>query len=392
MSDIHTSTGLDLIQVQNFSPVAGARLGLLAHPASVDRRLQHAVPIIHSAAGVDLRCLFGPQHGLRGETQDNMIEWEGFTDPLTGLQVYSLYGRTRKPTHEMLEDIDTLVVDLQDIGARYYTFVWTLLLCMEACASAGKRVVVLDRPNPIGGLREGNVLDLAYRSFVGLAPLPMRHGLTVGELATWLRRHFDLDLDLEVIWMTGWRRHLWHDATGLPWVMPSPNLPTLDSACAYPGFCLLEGTELSEGRGTTRPFEILGAPFIDPDHLVRRLAAWQLPGVVFRPLHFLPTFQKFARRLCGGVQVHVTERDAFRPVLTATAVLSAVRELWPDDFRWRQPPYEYETQKLPIDILAGCSAFRRDIDAGRSPWEMAAEWEGELAAFATTVQEFMHYE
>jgi uncharacterized protein YbbC (DUF1343 family) len=392
MNPTTVMTGLDVIQSTGFACVAGQRLGLLVHPASVDRHLQHAVNILYDAEGVDLRCLFGPQHGLRGETQDNMIEWDGFTDPITGLPVYSLYGETRQPTAEMLADIDTLVIDLQDVGARYYTFIWTMLLCLEACAGTGKRVVVLDRPNPIGDLREGTVLDPAFRSFVGLAALPMRHGLTTGELATWFRHRFDLDVDLEVVWTAGWCRQQWLDTTGLPWVMPSPNLPTLDSACVYPGCCLLEGTELSEGRGTTRPFEICGAPFIEPDTLVHRLADWQLPGVVMRPLYFEPTFQKHAGRLCGGIQLHVTDRQSFRPVLTATAVLLAVRELWPAEFRWRQPPYEYETRKLPIDILAGGSRFRRDIEAGRSPWDMQDDWQSGLDDFATNIQEFQHHE
>lgn len=392
MNDSQVMTGLDNIQATGFTPVAGQRLGLLVHPASVDRRLRHAVGIFHGAAGADLRCLFGPQHGLRGETQDNMVEWEGFTDPATGLPIHSLYGQTRRPTAEMLAGIDTLVIDLQDVGARYYTFIWTMLHCLEACAQAGKRVVVLDRPNPIGDLREGPVLDPAFRSFVGLAPLPIRHGLTTGELAFWFRHHFDLDVELEVVWTTGWRRHQWLDTTGLPWVMPSPNLPTLDSVCVYPGFCLLEGTELSEGRGTTRPFEICGAPHVDPDALVCRLSDWDLPGVAMRPLYFAPTFQKHTGQLCGGLQLHVTDRQMFRPVLTATAVLLTVHQLWPEEFNWKQPPYEYEAQKLPIDILAGGNGFRRDIEAGRSPWDMQESWQAELHGFAATIQEFQHHE
>ena len=412
-------TGLDRLVAADFAPLRGQRVGLLAHPASVDRHLRHAVSLFAAAASVgpaatatsgaaaatscaaataapDLRCLFGPQHGLRGETQDNMIEWGGYRDPVTGLPVHSLYGEVRKPTPQMLADIDTLVIDLQDVGARYYTFAWTLLLCLEACAEAGRRVVVLDRPNPLGGLvREGNLLDPDYRSFVGLAPIPMRHGLTLGELATYFRAHFRLDVDLEVIWMEGWRRAHWFDETGLPWVMPSPNLPTLDSVILYPGFCLLEGTELSEGRGTARPFEIFGAPFIDPGLLVgkiQELSGGGLPGCTLRPLYFEPTFQKHAGQLCGGAQVHVTERDAFRPLLAATVVLAAVHALWPEEFRWRQPPYEYEMEKLPIDILAGGTGFRQDIEGGRSPLEMAANWEAGLSAFTATVREFQHYD
>ncbi|MFH1844192.1 MAG: DUF1343 domain-containing protein [bacterium] len=385
-------TGLDRLLADDCAVLRDQRLGLLVHPASVDSRLRHAATLLHTAANVDLRCLFGPQHGLRGETQDNMAEWDGFRDPQTGLPAYSLYGDTRQPTPEQLAGIDTLVIDLQDVGARYYTFIWSVLLCLQACAEAGKRVVVLDRPNPIGGaLRSGNVLDPSFTSFVGMAPIPMRHSLTIGELAFYFCAHFELGVDLQVIWMDGWRRHMWFDDTGLPWVLPSPNIPTLDTATVYPGFCLLEGTELSEGRGTTRPFEIFGAPFIDPARLINRLEQWSVPGCTFRPLHFEPTFQKHAGRLCGGAQVHVTDRERFCSVLCATAALAAIHELWPDDFRWKQPPYEYETVKLPIDILAGGERYRRAIEAGRSPDEIAAAWEPDLALFGAEIQEFQHY-
>ena len=329
-------SGLDVLAAEGFAALRGQRCGLLCHPASVDRTLAHAARVLAGAAAVDLRTLFGPQHGIRGETQDNMVEWEGLRDPATGLTVHSLYGQHRQPTAAMLAGLDTLVIDLQDVGARYYTFVWTLYLCLEACARENKRVVVLDRPNPIGGAaREGAILDTAYASFVGLAPLPMRHGLTLGELARWLRAWRGLDVALEVVRMRGWRRAMHFEATGLPWVLPSPNLPTVDAAFVYPGMCLLEGTELSEGRGTTRPFEIFGAPGLDPDALVTRLADWELPGVAFRPLHFAPTFQKHAGRLCGGAQLHVLDRAAFKPCLTAVAVLCAVRDVAPATLRWR---------------------------------------------------------
>lgn len=386
-------TGLDVLEAEGFRRLCGRRIGLLVHPASVNRRLRHAARLLHEAPAVDLRCLFGPQHGLFGQTQDNMIEWEGFADPTTGLPAHSLYGERRRPTAAQLDGIDTLVVDLQDVGARYYTFVWTLLLCLEACAEHGKQVVVLDRPNPIGGLlSEGNLPDPAYRSFVGLSPLPMRHGLTMGELARLLAARHAPGVRLEIVPMQGWRRAMDFEATGLPWVMPSPNMPTVDTAFVYPGFCLLEGTELSEGRGTTRPFELFGAPGIEPERLVARLEAWNLPGAVFRPLRFEPTFQKHAGRLCGGAQVHVTDRRAFRPVLTAIAALAAVRELWPAALRWREPPYEYETRKLPIDILAGGPGLREGIAAGRPPQEIVAAWEAGLAEFAAESARFRIYE
>ncbi|MDO9693849.1 MAG: DUF1343 domain-containing protein [Candidatus Latescibacteria bacterium] len=380
-------TGLDVLVERDFAPLRGRRVGLLCHPASVDGRLRHAAPLLRAAPGADLRCLFGPQHGLRGETQDNMVEWRGFADPATGLPAYSLYGEHRKPTAAMLADLDLLVIDLQDVGARYYTFIWTMLLCLEACSEQGKAVLVLDRPNPLGDAREGNVLDPAFRSFVGLEPLPMRHGLTIGELARLFRRRRGLDVDLTVIGCRGLDPGAWFDETGLPWVLPSPNMPTLDTAAVYPGMCLLEGTELSEGRGTTRPFEIFGAPWLVPERLADRLADDDLPGVRLRPLHFEPTFQKHHGRLCGGLQLHVTDRRAFRPVLTAVAVLCAARALWPDDFRWKEPPYEYETVKPPIDILAGGRGLREGVDAGAAPRDLVGGWDAELRRFGDELRE-----
>ncbi len=386
------TTGLSRIAANGWRALNNQRVGLLVHPASVDERLRHARDLMHAAAPVHLTALFGPQHGILGQTQDNMIEWEGFTDPATQLPVYSLYGEHRKPTPDMLANIDTLVVDLQDVGARYYTFIWTLLLCLEACAEQGRRVVVLDRPNPLGGRRtEGTVLDPEYRSFVGLAPIPMRHGLTIGELAGFFRAWRGLDVDLEVVWMDGWTRDMDFGLTGLPWVLPSPNMPTLDTAHVYPGGCLLEGTNLSEGRGTTRPFEIFGAPFVDGETLAGVLRAWNLPGCRLRPLTFEPTFHKFAGQVCGGVQVHVTDPGIFESVVTYTAAISAIRSLWPERFAWKQPPYEYETEKLPIDILAGGAAWREQVESGLSPWQMKAGWVEQLKAFAEMTAEHRHY-
>jgi uncharacterized protein YbbC (DUF1343 family) len=387
-------TGLDRLAADRWTSLRGQRVGLVVHPASVDGALRHARDLVAAAGdgAVDLRALFGPQHGILGQTQDNMIEWQGFTDPRSGVPVHSLYGEHRRPTAAMLEGLDTLVIDLQDVGARYYTFIWTMLLCLEACAAAGRRVVVLDRPNPLGGTGvEGNVLDPRYSSFVGLAPIPMRHGLTIGELAGFFAAWSGLDVDLQVVWMEGWRRDQHFDATGLPWVLPSPNMPTLDTAFVYPGGCLLEGTNLSEGRGTTRPFEIFGAPFVDGRKLAAVLGAWNLPGCRFRPLEFEPTFHKFAGQVCGGVQVHVTDRAAFEPVTTYTAAIAAIAGLWPDGFAWKQPPYEYETEKLPIDILAGGTLWREHVEGGLSPWQMKAHWQEELRAFADIAEAHRHY-
>ena len=386
------ATGLDLLREEGGRSLRGRRVGLLCHPASVTADLVHAVKVLRELPGVELCALFGPQHGLRGETQDNMVEWEGFTDPATGLPVHSLYGEHRRPTPDMLDGLDVLVVDLQDVGARYYTFVWTVLLCLEACADAGVAVTVLDRPNPVGGLViEGNLPDPDYRSFVGLWPLPMRHGLTLGELARLLAAEKRLDVALSVVPLRGWRRGMLFADTGLPWVLPSPNMPTPDTALVYPGMCLLEGTTLSEGRGTTRPFELAGAPGIDPDRLAARLAAWELPGAAWRPTWFQPTFQKHAGAVCGGVQLHVTDPRAFRAVLAAVALLCAARELFPDAWEWREPPYEYEFEKLPIDILAGGSDLREAVDAGADPREIVAAWERPLPSWWEQTEEYRLY-
>jgi uncharacterized protein YbbC (DUF1343 family) len=306
--------------------------------------------------------------------------------------VHSLYGEVRKPTPQMLRGLDALLFDLQDVGVRVYTFVWTMALAMEACAEAGVRFVVLDRPNPIGGeAREGPVLRAGFESFVGLHPVPLRHGLTCGEMARWLNVEQRIDCDLEVIPCEGWRRVMSWSDTGLPWVMPSPNLPTPDSCVVYPGMVLLEGTNLSEGRGTTRPFELFGAPFVDAYALERSLRDSLGAGVTMRPCHFEPTFQKHAGRMCGGGQIHVTDRRAFRPVHTAVAILAAVEALSPDAFAWRAPPYEYETVKPPIDILWGSDALRTAIERGASADEILAGNAAELEAFTASVAPHLLY-
>lgn len=362
--------------------LAGLRVGLVVHPASINRNLIHASTIFSRQTSLRLTALFGPQHGIRGETQDNMVEWEGFRDKQSGLPVYSLYGKARKPGAAMLRDVDVMVIDLQDVGARYYTFIWTASLIMEACMESGKAVVILDRPNPIAGTTmEGPVGRPEYRSFVGLHSLPARHGMTIGEIALYLRAVLYPTLDLTVIPLKGWRRRMWFDHTGLPWVLPSPNMPTLDTATVYPGMCLLEGTNLSEGRGTTRPFEIFGAPFVNPDKLEKRLRLCRLPGVFFRPVFFQPTFQKYAGSLCGGCQIHVLDRAMFKPFLIGAAIVKAIHELYPDDFSWKQPPYEYEEHLLPIDILAGSDCFRKDIESGASLRQMASSWHSDCSRF-----------
>lgn len=360
----------------------GAGAGLLLHPASLNRKLEHAVDCFRNYGKVELNALFGPQHGIRGETQDNMVEWKGFRDKGTGLPVYSLYSSTRKPKKLMLKDIDVLVIDMQDVGSRYYTFIWTMELCMQVCSELGKSVVVLDRPNPLGGMIiEGPVLDMDFTSFVGQRPLPVRHGMTIGEIGGYLKNEFYPSLDYHVVAVKGWTRSMWFDETDLPWIMPSPNMPTLDTAIVYPGMCLLEGTEVSEGRGTTRPFEIFGAPFVDPDILVKKLDEIKLPGVKFRPVNFEPTFQKYAGRLCGGAQIHVTNRNSFKPFKTGVAIIKAVHDLYPKDFKWKQPPYEYETEKMPVDILAGTDRLRNDIEKGTPLGQMEEWWKEQCLEF-----------
>lgn len=387
-------TGLDLFNSKLPKQFKGLRAALLVHPASINSKLEHAHRFFLKSGKVHINAFFGPQHGIYGQTQDNMIEWNGFIDPKTGLPVYSLYGETRKPSHEMLKEVDIMLIDLQDIGARYYTFIWTMDLCMQSCSELNKPVIVLDRPNPINGIAvEGTVLDREYYSFVGLKPLPIRHGMTIGEIGSYIKNTFYQRLDYHVIKMEGWKREMWFDNTGLPWVMPSPNMPTLDTAAVYPGMCLLEGTLLSEGRGTTRPFEIFGAPFIEPDELLERLNEFKLKGVIFRPLWFEPTFQKYAGKLCGGAQMHVIDRKKFKPFKTAVAIIKAIHDLYPKHPLWKQPPYEYETVKMPIDILCGSNRIRSAIDNGESLQIMEQWWTEQSLKFSKDIRKrFLLYE
>jgi uncharacterized protein YbbC (DUF1343 family) len=387
-------TGLDIFEKRWPRNLNGSRVGLLVHPSSVNRNLEHAATLFQQSRHVKLKALFGPQHGILGQTQDNMVEWRGFKDKNTGLPVHSLYGSTRKPLPSMLENIDALVIDIQDVGARYYTFIWTMELCMQACLQEKRSIVILDRPNPIGGrMTEGLVLDMGFSSFVGRRPLPVRHGMTVGEIAGLLKDKYYPGLDLLIIPMQNWSRRMWFDETGLPWVMPSPNMPTLDTAIVYPGMCLLEGTNLSEGRGTTRPFEIFGAPFISPDELIGKLNSYKLPGVLFRPLNFQPTFQKHKDKICGGAQLYVKNRNTFRPFKTGVAILKSLHSLYPKKFKWNKPPYEYEKKKKPIDILAGTDRLRNDIEKGISLGQMEKRWTKESLSFNRNVRrKYLLYE
>jgi uncharacterized protein YbbC (DUF1343 family) len=381
-------TGLDRVLAGDGPDLRGARVGLVAHPASVTATLEHAASAL-ARSGVEFGALFGPQHGLRGEKQDNMIESRGFTTT-SGVVVHSLYGEVRQPTQDMLRGLDMMLFDLQDVGVRVYTFAWTMTLVMAACRQAGVRFVVLDRPNPITACCEGPVLQPGFASFVGLHPVPLRHGLTLGELARVANEEFGIGCDLDVVACEGWRRDMWFDETGLPFVMPSPNIPTLDTTIVYPGMVLLEGTNLSEGRGTTRPFELFGAPSMDPDALVDQLDSYGLEGVRFRGCYFEPTFQKYAGQLCGGAQIHVTDRATFRPVDTAVAILHAAKALSPG-FAWREPPYEYEFEKRPIDILWGTADLRESLDRGAEPDEVLASATEDLGRFQEMVRPHLLY-
>jgi uncharacterized protein YbbC (DUF1343 family) len=370
----------------------GARVGIVCNHASVDRGFVHIVDRLAGADRLTLAAIFGPQHGFRSDVQDNMIETPHRDDSARRVPIYSLYSETREPTADMLRGLDVLVIDLQDIGARIYTYIYTMANCLKACARHGVPVIVCDRPNPINGVDvEGAALATGFESFVGLFSIPMRHGMTIGELAKLFNERFGLGAALEVVPMDGWGREMWADATGLPWVIPSPNMPTLDTATVYPGTVLFEGTMLSEGRGTTRPFELVGAPWIEAERFAEAMNGLGLPGVYFRPAVFEPTFQKHAKQTCGGCQIHVTDRNTFRPVLTGVALIQMFRNLNPQNFAWRPPPYEYEHDKMPIDILAGSDRLRRQIESDVAPLDIAHTWREDEAAFEQTRRPYLLY-
>lgn len=368
------------------------KLGLLCNQASTDSIFHHSRDLINSSFPGNLTCLFTPQHGFFCEKQDNMIESDHARDTVTGLPVFSLYGETREPSREMFDHIDILLVDLVDVGTRVYTFMYTLVYCLEAAARWGKKVVVLDRPNPVGGeLIEGNLVEDEYRSFVGLYPIPMRHGLTFGELGHLFNRHFGIGADYDVIPMDGWQRQMYYNDTGLPWLFPSPNMPTESTAVVYPGQVIWEGTNISEGRGTTLPFEIFGAPFIDCEKLAKAVNGSYLTGCVLRPLVFQPTSNKWAGEDCQGVELHVTDRASFRPYRTSLALLQAIAQLYPDQFELKPPPYEYEYEKEPLDLIIGSQSIRKAVIEGADILELEAIWQKDLDEFDTIRQSFLLY-
>jgi uncharacterized protein YbbC (DUF1343 family) len=384
--------GIERLLDEDRALLTGARVALVSNPASIDSRIRHSADILAGDPGVDLVALFGPQHGFRSDLQDNMIETPHARDAQRRMPIYSLYSETREPTPEMLREIDVLVVDLQDVGTRVYTYIYTMANCMRAAARHGVRVVVCDRPNPVGGTAvEGAILRPECTSFVGQFPIPLRHGMTIGEIARLFNQEFSIGAALDIVPLEGWRRTMYFDETSLPWVMPSPNIPTLDSTIVYPGAVLFEGTMLSEGRGTTRPFELIGAPWIDGESLASAMNASGLPGVHFRATFFEPTFQKHAKQTCGGCQLHVTDRQAFEPVRTAVQLLDEFRRQNPSAFAWRQPPYEYEHDRWPIDLLYGSDGLRTTIDNGGDISRLIASWREEEEGFRKTREKYLMY-
>ena len=388
----HVELGLETLLEARFDLVGDQRVGLICNQASVNHRFRHAADLFHEHQQINLRALFGPQHGIRGDVQDNMIETGHAVDRATGLPVYSLYSETREPTEEMLKEVDVLVFDMQDVGCRIYTFVYTLANCMKAAAQFGKKLIVCDRPNPINGIGvSGNVLEPEFASFVGLYPMPTRHGMTVGELALMFNQHFKIGCELEVIPADGWRRDLWFDDTDSPWVLPSPNMPTVDSATVFPGTVHFEGTQMSEGRGTTRPFELIGAPYVEPEAYADELNALNFEGVYFRNCVFQPTFQKHAKVSCGGVQIHVTDRNLFEPVSVGIAMVKTAYDMYPGQFLWKEPPYEYVFDKNPFDVISGTDAIRKAMENGDSLVEIVDSWQKPLDDFKAVRENFLLY-
>ncbi len=379
------SSGLDVLVEDRFELLRGLSVGLVCNPTSVDRRLRHAADLFHEADGVRLSALFGPEHGVRGDAQ-YMAAVRGERDKRTGVPVHSLYGNdaaSLRPAPRHLRGLDALVFDIQDVGTRFYTYQATMLFCMEAAARAGIGFFVLDRPNPIGGVAvEGPALRPGFESFCGVHDVAVRHGLTVGELAGLYLEERELELALAVIPCRGWRRGMHARDTGLPWIFPSPNMPTPETALVYPGMCLLEGTNLSEGRGTTRPFELFGAPWLDGTRLVESLSDERLPGVRFRPVSFVPTWDKHAGNRCHGAELVVGDRETFRPFRTGMACVAAARDQAPGKFRWRTEAYEFVEDIPAFDLLCGSARERESIARGEGWRHLPSAWRAEERAFA----------
>ncbi|MBU8729396.1 MULTISPECIES: exo-beta-N-acetylmuramidase NamZ domain-containing protein [Cytobacillus] len=380
--------GVEVLLNDKKDLIEGKRVGLITNPTGVDQNLNSIVDILHNDPDVELTALYGPEHGVRGSAQaGEYVEY--YIDEKTGLPVYSLYGKTKKPTPEMLENIDVLLFDIQDVGTRFYTYIYTMAYAMEAAKENNIPLIVLDRPNPQGGTKvEGPVLDMKYSSFVGNYSIPLRHGMTVGELAELFNEEFEIGAELTVVKMNGWKRDMYYDDTSLPFVMPSPNMPTLETALVYPGAALIEGTNVSEGRGTTKPFELIGAPFINADDLAGHLNSLNLPGVTFRAASFTPSFSKHAGKLSHGIQIHVTHRDAFKPVETGLHIVKAIHDMYPEDFEFRA---ENSAGISFFDNLMGNGWVREDIEEGKPVEEISSKWQKELKQFNKTREEYLLY-
>ncbi|HXL04364.1 MAG TPA: DUF1343 domain-containing protein [Bacillota bacterium] len=385
------STGVDVIlrDGKERKHLINKKLGLITNPTGVTGSLERTLDVLHR--DFHLMALFSPEHGLHGEIQD-ALKIPEYRDDSTGLPVYSLYGDERKPTAEMLEGIDALIFDIQDIGVRFYSYITTMVFAMEACAEHGKEFIVLDRPNPIGGtVVSGNIIEEGFTSFLGLPGLTIQHGLTVGELAIWANETLKIRCNLIVVKMQGWNRDTWYDETGLPWVMPSPNMPTLDTATVFPGMCFIEGINVSEGRGTTRPFELIGAPWMQAKSLAGALNSEGLSGCVFRSCCFAPTFSKYAGLLCQGVQVHVKDREAFEPIATGIVILKTIKRLWPRQFCWVKTLERTSRGMLHIDILAGTDKLRKVIDKDGDTDSLMEQWRLESWRFQEERKDFLLY-
>jgi len=384
-------TGLDRLSLCEISPQLGKNPALFCNQTSVNRDFIHIIDVFRSR-GIRLNSVFAPQHGFGLTDQDNMVEWQSFEDSRTGLPFISLYGNHRKPTVKMLKGLSSIVADLQDIGSRYYTYLWSLYLCLQSCVETDVLLIVLDRPNPINGIDiEGPGVDSEFFSFVGLADIPIRHGCTMGEILTLIASENGISDNLEIIPMSGWQRDMFWGDTGLPWINPSPNMPSPEASLIYPGGCLIEATNISEGRGTVAPFYQYGAPWIDAYDLAAAMDAERLPGVVFRPCFFQPTSNKYSNEKCQGVFLHITDRSSFRPAITFYNLIRAVKNLFPEKFTWRKPPYEYEYDKLPIDILTGGVRFREAIEEDIGWGKISDLWSENEKNFQKKRQQFLIY-
>jgi len=381
--------GNEVLLEENIALIKGKRVGLVTNQTGLTGGLSSLADVLLSHSEVNLVALFGPEHGYRGDAQAG-IEVESYIDKKTNLPVYSLYGDTKSPTSAMLKDVEIILFDIQDIGVRYFTYIYTMAYLLESVGKVGLPFVVLDRPNPLGGIKvEGNIVEEDFKSFVGNYALPIRHGMTMGELATYFNEEFRMGVDLKVIKMKNWQRGIYYDETSLIWVPPAPNILTLDTAFIYPGTCLIEGTNISEARGTVKPFEMIGAPWIDGIELSRELNSRKLPGVLFRPVYFSPLMSKYEDKKCEGVQFHTTDREAFLPVLSGLTLLEVIIELYPGSFEWREP--SSSEHHFFFDLLCGTDKIRKGLMKGGKAEDIVKSWKDELLNFKGKRERYLLY-